>query len=491
MPQFTEFPSLPEGAYRAAVDRFIGLVRAMPAEGEPFKAFRGRLKKAGMWNRERLPTLLRFLRVAHADPMHPSEIVTRIAQTTDEDAAREVLIERLRDVNPLLMREILLRLDERVHSSNEILKYLDSFAYPGARVGGPQTHAWMNMAQGLGLFRPLGIRLALTDRAKAMLPWAKDFDIDDFLEEDTDEAPATAPEVVPSVSQTVEVTTEAAPAPVAQRVAPTPPPAPAPSSPALPSPLGTGPSLPTRRFATTGRFADDVLQTTTDRLVAWWVEREKTTEAPKVWFGVDGESWQEDAERALFRLAVGAALTFRHQAGAFDELDRSGAIEALYEGTVDDIPAVVDARALMLTSLVARRLAEHPTAAATIEKCTSAEAVMDALEQTVGRGLFSLELFWLVRELAALGVLRVSGLAAYSALPTRAVRDALFRFGFLESPYAPDGAALTAAAAAASSAAGGAAPSDEALEAFALAAGCAYSCPNRKRCDLPCRERAE
>jgi hypothetical protein len=206
---------------------------------------------------------------------------------------------------------------------------------------------------------------------------------------------------------------------------------------------------------------------------------------------VDGDAWQQDAESAFFRLAVGAALTFRHQASAFDELDRSGALYALYEGVADDLPAVADARALMLTSLVARRLAEHRDAAAQLERCETADAVMATLETILGQGLFSLELFWLVRELAALGVLRVSGLAAYSALPTRAVRDALFRLGFLETPYAPDGPTLIAAAAAASSAAGAAAPADVAIEAFARAAGCAYDCPHRKRCDLACRERAE
>ncbi len=434
-----------------------------------------------MWSRERLPVLLRFLRLSHADPMVPSTLVLRLAATTDTDEARDVLIERLRAVNPLLMREVLLRIEERVHTTNEVLKYLHSFAYPGARVAAADVRAWMTLAQGLGLFRPLGIRLALTDRATALLPWAKDFDIDDFLEEDVDEPePAVVEPPASPVSPAPQRLISAAPASV-----------PAPTPPTLPSPLGAGPAMPIRRFSTAGRFPDEVLSTTTARLEAWWTERDDATETPKVWFGVDGGAWQEDAERALFRLAVGAALTFRHRADAFDELDRSGALDALYEGTVGELPAVADARALMLTSLVARRLAEHPEAAAELERCASADAVMAALEQTLGRGLFSLELFWLVRELAALGVLRVTGLAAYTALPTRAVRDALFRLGFVTSPYAPDGEALAAAAAAASSAAGAAAPADEAIEAFATAAGCTYDCAHRKRCDLPCRERAE
>ena len=485
MPQFTEFPALPDGEYRATADAFVRFVCETPVEGESFKAWRGRLKKTGMWSRERLPTLLRFLQLAHADPMRPSALMRAIA---DADDPADAMAERLRAANPLLMREILLRIEERVHSENEVLKYLHSFAYPGARLAAAEVRAWIHLAQGLGLFRPLGIRLALTERTEAWLPWAKDFDIDDFLEDDVDEPLPDAPAgAVAAPAPAARAAVASAPQPLIS-VAPASVPAPAS---ALPSPIGVGPSVPVRRFATAGRFSDEVLATTTARLETWWSDRDDETQTPRVWFGVDGEAWQEDAERALFRLAVGAALTFRHRAAAFDELDRSGALDALYDGVVDDLPAVADTKALMLTSLVARRLAEHPDAAVELERCETADAVMAKLEGTLGRGLFSLELFWLVRELAALGVLRVTGLAAYTALPTRAVRDALFRLGFLETPYAPDGDALVAAAAAASAAAGTAAPADEAIEAFAGAAGCAYACPHRKRCDLPCRERAE
>ena len=106
----------------------------------------------------------------------------------------------------------------------------------------------------------------------------------------------------------------------------------------------------------------------------------------------------------------------------------------------------------------------------------------------LGRGLFKIELFWILGMLGQLGVIRFDDLGAVTALPHRLVRDTLFRLGFVASPYAPDAPTLLAAARAARRAAGGE-PADEIVARFALAAGCAYDCPHRKACDFPCRER--
>jgi len=74
--------------------------------------------------------------------------------------------------------------------------------------------------------------------------------------------------------------------------------------------------------------------------------------------------------------------------------------------------------------------------------------------------------------------------------PHRIVRDTLFRLGFIDSPYASDGVALSAAARAARKAVP-AGSADEILTLFALGCGCAYDCAYRKTCDYPCRERLE
>ena len=68
----------------------------------------------------------------------------------------------------------------------------------------------------------------------------------------------------------------------------------------------------------------------------------------------------------------------------------------------------------------------------------------------------------------------------------------MYRLGFIASPYAVTADALIAASRAARRVAGSpTAPAEDVVAGFALAAGCAYECPHRKACDLPCRERLE
>jgi hypothetical protein len=498
MPQFTEFPILPKGEYRTAVDGFIRFWQQMPAAGEPFKDFRTRLKKVELWNRERLSGLLRFMQVAEADPALPSPLVRSLVDA-DGDAARDLLAERLWTVNPLLFKSVVDLLQERVHSPNEILKYVDSFAYPGARLSSLQVRTWIAFAQGLELLKPVGIRLALDKRGEKFAKRAEELDVDEFLEQDEDE-PA------PAAVLTVRDEGEPGPAPAAAPVeVPAPIVAPvvvqAPPSPtaALPSPLGRGAPVDPRRYAGQAVFADDVLDEARARLSAWWAEQSGAAPAPGAAdFGVDAEAWMEDGERALYRVAVGAALLFRLGRGeraaldAFASLDGGGFLDALYHGTAPEGPPVpVDPQALMLASLVARRWAEVPSLAADLERQRTAADAFRTLESALGRGLFGLELFWILRTLGRAGVLRPAGLAEYSGLPDRAVRDTLYRLGFLASPYAPDAAALAVASAAAHRATGDADAPDRVLAAFSRAAGCAYGCPNRRRCDLPCRERAD
>ncbi len=480
MAQFTEFPALPPGEYVVAVSTFIDLLREVPAEGEPFKAFRARLKKARMWNRERLQPLLAFLQVAHADPIVPSAFMRRVVEAEDP---RVPMIARLQATNPLLLKCVIDRLLDRVHSINELLKYLHSFAYPGVRIPAPQVRAWVHLAQGLELFKPVGVRLGLTERGQALVDWAsEEFDVDDFLEEDAEEPP---PE---PVATPVEAAAEAPAAP--RPVVTVTPELPEPSG--RPSPLGRGEVIPTDAFV---RGFEATRSELRERIATWWAEvggAEDAAEGPQA-FGVDGPNWMEDPDRALYRLAVAAALKFRlgrpHRP-AFDALNQ-GALDVLFDGAAPELPEVTDAKALMLASLVARGFAEHPDLANELERQKDGEAVLGLLERALGRALMEREIFWMLRQLRVAGVLRLPGLERFAVLPDRGVRDTLFRLGFLDTPYAVDEAALVLAAAAAARATGPSARPDRVLAAFAEAAGCRYGCPHRQGCDLPCRERLD
>ena len=176
---------------------------------------------------------------------------------------------------------------------------------------------------------------------------------------------------------------------------------------------------------------------------------------------------------------------------SYTALDKAGVLGDLYQGTVpENLPSQIDARALMLASLSARRCAEVPELAASLNGRASAADAFASLEAALGRGLFRTELFWILDMLARLGVIRYDDLGDYTVTPHRIVRDTLFRLGYVATPYASDAPALVASARAARRAVA-AGPADEILTLFALAAGCAYDCTHRKSCDFPCRERLE
>lgn len=506
MPQFTEFPLLPKGEFKAAVEALIQLCRKFPREGEPLKDLRARLKANGMYTRERAPALHRFLRLPQTEVVPPSPLVLSLAAAPDDAAARKLLAERLWQVNPVLFKCVIEQVKERVHSPNEILKYVDSFAYPGARLTGPQVTAWIQLAQGLEIFKPVGIRLGLDKLGEKFLAQAEAFDLDEFFDEDRDEpepagpdtgaapSPAVEPVAPPAPAEAPDARTEpavlAVPAPPVRRVGAT---SPRPNG-GLPSPLGHARPVPTARFATVGVFADTVLADTTERLTAWARALPETAPAPgAALFGLDAEAWNEDAERCLFRLAVASTLVLRLSPeaarAAWDGLE--GLLDPLYDGSApDDLATTADAQALLWTSLLARRFAELPELAAALDREPTAAGVFDRLDQALGRGLLGLEILWMLRALDDAGIVRREGLAAFTALPDRNLRDILFRLGFLATPYAPDGAALAAASAAVRRAAGPGPDAERRLEAFAGAAGCAYGCPERRRCDFACRERA-
>jgi len=495
MPQLVEFPYLGGASHPA--DALIKVCRGMSEEGEPRRAFKARLREAKLWDKQLIASTFRFLRIVDGPTIRHSEVTKAIADTEDRIQAENVMADRMWQANPLLMKAVFDQLSENMQSKDDVFKFLGSFAYRGVHISRPHYDSWMTLSLELKILRPVGIGLAVGERGEHYVERIHAMDIDDFLEDDEPE-----PELAVVA---VEDDDDAAPASmvavdtaaVAAVVELAPPERPQCD---LPSPLGRGRPVSVSRFAGAEVFDDDVLEETTTRLQQWWAEQ---TAEPLSWsgadFGFSAETWMEGAEEALYRVAVAAALAFRlvpashaQTRAAFETLDSAGVLRDLYYGTAPEtLPSGVDSRALMLASLVARRCAESPDLAMNLEKQAKAADVFAALETALGRGFFRMELFWIMAVLEEIGALRLSDLADYTVMPTRTVRDALFRWGFIASPYAHDAAGLTRAAAAATRAAGQARPPGDALSWFVMAAGCAYDCAHRKQCDLPCRERTE
>ena len=507
MPQFIEFPALPSGEYRAAVDTLIRFCQRVPERGEALKDVRARLKQMELYNRERLPALWRFLRVAADDPFRPSLLMREIATAKGDLEARRVLAERLWHINPVLMKCVLDRMAERVHSPNELLKYLDSFAYPGARLTGPQVRSWLALSQGIGFFKTVGIRLGVDELAAPYVERAALLDFDEFFDEDLDE-PLPESESLASeagVQQTATPTVEeqdrspvvratSPPTSAAVSLTSTAPP---PVRVAVRSLTDNEAPVSPRNFSTTAILSDDVLVETARRISSV-VGPLPSSDPPidAVSLGFDAEVYASDPERGLFKLAVASTLVCRLPPAVAREawlaLSSGDVLDALFDGSMPTSnPGRVDPHALMWASLLSRRFTEHPDLATNLERVRTADLILTTLESALGRGLLTLELFWILRSLQELGLFERGLLSDVAALADRPVRDILFRLGFISTPYAPDLQALSVASAAVRKAVGDTAAPENRLRAFALAAGCAYGCLQVRTCGFACRERAE
>ncbi len=502
MPQVIEYP--PVGADPRAALIALAKVCQETGEGEPFRELRTRLRAANLWERERPLTVLRVLGTG-GKTITRSPFMVALAAAATEDAQLDVVGDRLFDLNPVLWKTVLEQVAQRPLPKSELYKHLGSFAYKGRVPSRPDFDTWLALTVAVGALRQLGVAMMPGPRGDRWTARATSLEIDELLaEEQAEPEPElpggddAAPEAPASAADTAAVVASIAPGPgdalppalrhlaAVQLISPR-------------ADRGTGErAVPPSRFV--AGFSDELLAETAQRIGGWWREARVPSSGPApADFGFDSEQWVENADELLYRIAVAAALAFRLEGdrdaviAAFKALDGAGVLGDLYHGTVPtELPAQVDARALMLASLAARRCAESPELAATLDSRPTAVEAFATLDAALGRGLFRIELLWMLRVLGQLGVVRWDDLADFTALPFRLVRDTLFRLGFLATPYSADPLALTTAAGAARRAAGGATePPDEVLAGFALAAGCAYDCPHRKSCGFACRERLE
>lgn len=500
MLQVVDFP--PIGLdQRGALAALVRVCKDTPAKGESFRDFRSRLRAAKLWDKERPVTMLRFLGVG-GTAISPSPFMQALAAASTDDDTAHAVLDRLWELNPLLGKTILDLISQRAYGKDEIYKYLGSASFKGLVPSRPGLENWLQIGLASGLLRTIGIAMAAGPRMDRYIALGHAVDADEFLAE----YKPTPDPIIPNVSDedTAAPSVEAGGSsdtsiPVAAG-APAGSPLPAPlrhlSADGVPCARGRDRAVPISRFAS--GFSDDVLGETTKKIGSWWSEVNKTsvTYQPSD-FQLDSEQWVESADEVLYRIAVAAALAFRldrDRAGviaAYSALDKAGVLGDLYQGIVpENLPAQVDARALMLASLAARRCAEVPELASSLEGRASAAEAFASLDAALGRGLFRTELFWIMDMLARLGVIRYDDLGDFTVTPHRIVRDTLFRLGFIDTPYASDATSLAAAAKAARRAVPTGA-ADEVLTMFALSAGCAYDCAHRKTCDFPCRERLD
>ncbi|MFN0252830.1 MAG: hypothetical protein ACKV2T_38505 [Kofleriaceae bacterium] len=493
MPQVIDLPALTSVATVA----LVRVCKETQAK-EPFRELRSRLRGAKLWDRDRPAVILRFLG-ASGPTITPSAFMQAVAAAADENGVAEAILDRIWQLNPLLAKTVVDLVTARPYHKDEIAKHLVTGAYKGIAPSRPAFEIWLQNALTHGLLRTVGIAVHGGPRIERFASLAAVLDVEEFLAEDKPEPEPVIPVHGESEdgAPAAEVTADSS-IPVSASASGSPLPAPLRhlSAEGVPTPRSRDRAVPTSRFAQ--EFSDDVLGETTSRIAAWWTELDKQSLAYQPSdFAIEAEAWVETADEIVYRIAVAAALAFRLDRdrkgviAAFTALDKAGILADLYQGNVpEDLPAQIDARALMLASLAARRCAEVPELASQLEGRASAAEAFASLDQALGRGLFRTELFWVMAMLQKLGVIRYDDLGDFTVTPHRIVRDTLFRLGFISTPYASDGPSLSAASRAARKAVREGA-ADETLTMFALAAGCAYDCAHRKTCDFPCRERLE
>ena len=494
MPQVVELPSIGQDA-RGALVALVRVCKEMPAKGEPFRELRSRLRIAKLWDTRNPAIVLRFLGTGGATAM-PSLFMQALAGANGDDEIAITVLDRVWHLNPLLGKTVLELVAQRAYHKDEIYKHLASAAYRGVVPSRPALETWLQIALGTGLLRTLGIAVVGGPRIDRYAQLATGMDVDEFLAEDRPEPEPVIPQLVEEEAAPVEAV--AGDAAISLPVAASPLPAPLRhlNLEGVPSPRNRERVVPTSRFVQ--GFSDEILDETKQRIASWWTEADRKSPSYQPSdFGIDAESWVEAADEVVYRVAVAAALAFRLDRdraaviAAFTALDKAGVLGDLYKGPVpENLPAQVDARAPMLASLSARRCAEVPELASQLEGRATAAEAFASLDAALGRGLFRTELFWIMDMLSKLGVIRYPDLGDFTVTPHRIVRDTLFRLGFLGSPYASNGPALTAAAQATRRAVPDG-PADEILATFALACGCAYDCSHRRTCDYPCRERLD
>ena len=502
MSQLRKFPYLLSFEPQVGVAALIEACKAIAEATLTAPDLRVLLMEHKLWNEDRINHLLAFLGMGIEGNLEASPFVESLREPPLGEA-RELVAQRLWDVNPVLFKSIVEYLAERVAPERDLISFLESPGYRGRTVLGADVRDWLHLARGVGVVRTVGIAYGIDERGESYLDKARALDVELFLakyspSDDNDNVVVEwdAEDAPQSDDGDEESTSEQAIAPAAPS---------APKSPLSPVSLDhlqhlESPQRPDvvsiGHFVGQAVFPDDVLDETSQRLQQWWESQKPGRGLGLEAFGLSAETWMENSEEALYRLAVAAALVFRlgtpsdRVITSFVTLDKAGVLSDLYYGTApNELPGGLDPKALMLASLVARRCAEVPDLAASLERLDSAAAAFDTLDSALGRGLFEMELFWIMRGLADLGAIRFDDLDGYTALPHRLVRDTLFRLGFVATPYAHDAASLKAAAVAAGRAAGVARPADEVLAGFALACGCSFYCGNRARCSFACRER--
>ncbi len=530
MAQDIEFAAIPN-TQPIAYPSTLALVLGEVARSSPTpKALREFLRMRNLFDKAGFPALMAFLDVqVGGEKVTLGPVGRRLFEADEEPEVRRRLAERLVERNPLLAKYCLEAMDTehggRLHSTNELYRMVTSYVYPGRKPTLPSFRAWVDWAVAAGVLKLVGIRWAIGDQGREVLPRLRAMDVEEFLEEEasgaTGEAEAPAPEaeagpaVAPAPEEPApEEPTPAVATPVGEPPAPVPqvpveaaapvgaepPPAPR-SRPAPTRVVGPPSPSPADRavFRPTPPGPED-LDAARDALCAWYEGYPGRRPLAAAEAGLDpaGKApalWHEAAFAALVRARGVPAADIRAVLSAFRE---AAVLPALARGRVpvdalrglmvrDPRPEVVAACEAVVHL---PRMFEPLDDLGPTLKAEDPREVLWGLWRRLYEPVAPLAPFVFARFLWEGGRLRKTAAEA-AFVPWFRVRENAFRIGFCDRLYAPGFGDLVEAAVTLGARFGAPlfeGPLDQVHEGF----GCAFSCPRAPVCPLPaCREKGE
>lgn len=529
MPQRTVFAGLPGTAPLAWVPTLIPFLAEVERSRPSVRGVKEWLRMRNLFDAASWETLMEMLEVRLGEPVTLGRTARDLLAASDDAAARAVLARRLIEENPLLARYCLQALDVeqegRLHSTNELFRMITSYVYPGEKPTLVSFRAWVDWAVAANLLKLVGIRWALGEGAREVLPRLRALDPEEFLEEERQarEGPATGEAEEepgnplagtesgpggPEVSGPGSLEPQEGPTREEDRTAPGEPEAPGPRGPdpeaRRPPVVSPGaPPIPRRgpevRYPVPRPVPAEVglvrpaldLEATRRLLLA---SRDQDPNRPASLATRTGLS--EPLESAFGALLLSQGCSPEEVRHGMEALRGTEVFREAAAGTLT-LAALASAEAGTADDTIVRVLARFP-ALPRIQAGLRDPGLFQGEDprewaDRVWRRLYAprdpLAPFWLARLLLGQGRLG-EALAPVAVVPHFQVRENAFRIGFLDRLHA---AAFPDLVEAAIRLAEGFPPdpAEHPLERIHEGLGCAFRCPRAVVCPLSCRERLE
>lgn len=194
MTQRVDYEALPGTRYDQYATKIRLMLGALAGpDGAAFKPFRDFLRRNGLWDKDKAPTMLSLLDLTYdRKGVTQGPFAQQLAATSSDEELKDLLYKRLCDDNILLVKYVFEALDVdsggRLHSVHELYRMITSYVYPGEYVSLTNFQAWVEWMAATGYIRLVGIRWALSDKGKAVVGELRSLDTEEILEDMEEEA---------------------------------------------------------------------------------------------------------------------------------------------------------------------------------------------------------------------------------------------------------------------------------------------------------------